>query len=34
MLHETVHNKIKNGVYIKAFGKLKMAYNGVLLNTG
>ena len=23
-----------NGVYIKAFGKLKMAYNAVLLDTG
>ena len=23
-----------NGVYIKAFGKLKMAENAVLLNTG
>ena len=29
--HETVHDK---WVYVKAFGKLKMAQNTVIINTG
>ena len=29
--HETVHDKL---VYVKAFGKLKMAQNAVIMKTG